>query len=42
MSQVTPLPHLNSISLGLKTGFVWEKKKKVDSFGFLVIFQNLR
>lgn len=27
MSQVTPLPHLNSISLGLKTGFVWEKKK---------------
>ena len=41
MSQVTSLPHLNFISLDLKTRFVWGKKK-VDSFGFLVICQNLR
>ena len=27
MSQVTSLPHLNFISLDLKTRFVWGKKK---------------
>ena len=32
MSQVTPLPNLNSISLGLKIRFVWGKKKKKSRF----------
>ena len=40
MSQVTPLPHLNSISLGLKTRFVWEKKRRfIWFFSYLSKFK---